>query len=55
MVRNNWYEIQVSGIKKLGTPDIPERPNIPDDENEYYLNLQINIHAWAKRVQNVIL
>ncbi len=41
--------------KHLGHPDIPEAPNTPDDENEYYVSFKVNVHAWAKRVQNVIL
>lgn len=55
VVRNNWYELQISEIKHLGHPDIPEAPNTPDDENEYYVSFKVNVHAWAKRVQNVIL
>ena len=55
VVRNNWYELQISEIKHLGNPDIPVAPNTPDDENEYYVSFKVNVHAWAKRVQNVIL
>ena len=55
VVRNNWYELQVSAIKNLGSPTIPTAPENPDDENQYYLTFKVNIHSWAKRVQNVIL
>lgn len=55
IVRNNWYELQITEIKKLGHPVVPETPSTPDDENEYYMNFNVNIHAWAKRVQNVVL
>lgn len=55
VVRNNWYELQVSAIKHLGSPTIPTAPETPDDENQYYLTFKVNIHSWAKRVQNVIL
>lgn len=55
VVRNNWYELQVSAIKNLGSPTIPTAPETPDDENQYYLTFKVNIHSWAKRVQNVIL
>lgn len=55
VVRNNWYELQISAIKNLGTPTIPTAPDTPDDENQYYLTFKVNIHSWAKRVQNVIL
>ena len=54
-VRNNWYELQISDIKNLGNPTIPEAPDTPDDENYYYISFKVNIHSWAKRVQNVTL
>lgn len=55
VVRNNWYELQVSSIKTLGSPDVPEAPTTPDDENEYYISVRCNLHAWAKRVQDLKL
>lgn len=55
VVRNNWYELQISEIRNLGHPTIPEAPSTPDDENNYYISFKVNIHSWAKRVQNVIL
>lgn len=55
VVRNNWYELQVSSIKTLGSPDVPEAPSTPDDENSYYISVRCNIHAWAKRVQDLKL
>lgn len=55
VVRNNWYELQISEIKNLGNPTIPTAPDTPDDENLYYLTFKVNIHSWAKRVQNVKL
>ena len=55
IVRNNWYELQVSAIKTLGHPTSPEAPNTPDDEKDFYISFKVNIHSWAKRVQNVIL
>lgn len=54
-VRNNWYELQISDIKNLGNPTIPEAPDTPDDEDYYYISFKVNIHSWAKRVLNVIL
>ncbi len=54
-VRNNWYELQISDIKNLGNPTIPTAPDTPDDEDYYYISFKVNIHSWAKRVQNVIL
>lgn len=55
MVRNNWYELQITEIKKLGDPVVPTPPSTPDDENEYYMTFNVNVHSWAKRVQNVKL
>lgn len=55
VVRNNWYELQISEIKSLGNPTIPKAPDTPDDEDYSYISFKVNIHSWAKRVQNVIL
>ncbi len=55
VLRNNWYSLEVSGIKSLGKPDVPEAPSTPDDENNYYISVRCNVHSWAKRVQNVVL
>lgn len=55
VLRNNWYSLEVSGIKSLGKPDVPEAPTTPDDENKYYISVRCNVHSWAKRVQNVVL
>lgn len=55
VVRNNWYELQISEIKNLGNPTIPKAPDTPDDEDYSYISFKVNIHSWAKRVQNVIL
>lgn len=58
MVRNNWYEINVSSIKQLGKPVIGnlyvENDDTPDDNNEVekWISFRINILSWAKRVQN---
>ena len=56
MVRNFWYEVNVRSITALGEPAVPEiKPEVPDDENDYYIQTQINILAWAKRVLNIEL
>lgn len=55
VLRNNWYSLEVSGIKSLGNPDVPKAPTTPDDENNYYISVRCNVHSWAKRVQNVVL
>lgn len=55
VVRNNWYTLEVSEIKTLGSPIVPEPKPTPDDENNYYISVKCNIHSWAKRVQNIKL
>lgn len=56
MVRNNWYELDVKSISNPGSPDVPViKPDTPDDENEYYIQVEVNMLSWAKRVQNVDL
>lgn len=56
VVRNNWYEIEVSSISGPGEPGIvkPE-PGDPDDKTEGYIRAEINVLSWAKRSQGVDL
>ena len=54
VLRNNWYDIVVDGIKTLGSAkpiDYTTDPT-PDDELEGYINVQINVLSWARRTQN---
>lgn len=56
IVRNNWYNINLEGIKHIGKPSVPEIPaDTPDDEIDAYLKVRINILSWAMRTQNVTL
>ena len=56
VLRNNWYDLSVNSISGLGYPDVPEvKPNVPDDENEQYINVEVKILDWAKRSQNIDL
>ena len=55
MVRNNWYDIQLGAILKVGSSTVPTVPgdDTPDDElDELYIKARINILSWAKRVQS---
>lgn len=55
MVRNNWYDINLGEIVKIGSSTVPALPgdDTPDDElDELYIKARINILSWAKRVQN---
>ena len=56
VLRNNWYDLAVNSISGLGYPDIPEvKPNMPDDENEQFINVEVKILDWAKRSQSIDL
>lgn len=58
MVRNNWYDVAISGFKHLGEPALPNlevsTDDTPDDENssEEWIAFKVNILSWAKRTQN---
>lgn len=51
VLRNNWYELEVSGITGIGEPRVPPVTEDPDDELKQYISVNINILSWAKRVQ----
>lgn len=60
VVRNNWYNLQVTGVKIIGTPYIEDVTTdlnkfTPDDEMKTYITVNINILSWAKRDQGVDL
>lgn len=56
VLRNNWYDLSVTSISGLGYPDVPEvKPDLPDDENEQYINVEVKILSWAKRSQQIKL
>lgn len=54
MVRNNWYDLTVTGARELGSPTIPVATGSWDDDVNN-LAVTINILSWAKRTQNVEL
>lgn len=54
VVRNNWYEVNISSISGPGEPEIPD-PEGPDDKAEGYIRAEINVLSWAKRSQGVDL
>lgn len=55
VLRNNWYELNITSVGGPGEPEIPEVPEEPADATEGYINATINILSWAKRQQNVDL
>ena len=55
VVRNNWYDVSITAVRKIGSP-IPLVPDgTPDDEVENYLSVKIHVLSWAKRTQSVEL
>lgn len=55
VLRNNWYEINVTAIRDIGYADVPEVYGTPDDPMESYISVEINVLSWAKRSQSVEL
>lgn len=55
VLRNNWYSINVTGIKNIGDPEVPKVYGTPDDPSESWISVTINILSWAKRSQSVDL
>lgn len=57
LVRNNWYDIDVTAIKKIGSPVVPDitTDNTPDDNIDAYISAKVNVLSWAKRTQSTIL
>lgn len=59
VLRNNWYDLDITGVSRLGaaTPDeldVKEDPT-PDDNLKSYISVKINVLSWAKRTQGAIL
>lgn len=56
VLRNNWYDLKVQSVSGPGYPDVPTiKPEVPDDENDKYINVSVKILDWAKRSQAVDL
>lgn len=55
VLRNNWYNIDVTAIKTIGSADVPDVYGTPDDPMESWISVEINVLSWAKRTQNVEL
>ena len=55
VLRNNWYDIAVTGVKGLGSAVVPMVTPNTDDELKSYIAVKINVLSWAKRSQNVVL
>ena len=56
VLRNNWYDLEVTKFSAPGYPDVPVvNPTDPDDEDTKYINVEVKILDWAKRSQQVVL
>ena len=56
VLRNNWYDLTVSKVSAPGYPDVPVvNPDVPDDEDTKFINVEVKILDWAKRSQSVEL
>ena len=55
MVRNNWYDVEITEFTKFGSPTNPagkfENPNTPDDDLKDNIAVRIHVLSWAKRGQ----
>lgn len=55
VLRNNWYNIEISSIKNVGSAVVPEielGKNTSGDKPENYISVRINVLSWAKRNQS---
>lgn len=56
VLRNNWYDLEVTKFSAPGYPDVPVvNPTDPDDEDTKFINVEVKILDWAKRTQQVEL
>lgn len=55
VVRNNWYDVNVTAVKGLGTSTIPQPDSGIIDRLYDYISVKINVLSWAKRTQNAEL
>jgi len=55
MLRNNWYDLNVTSIKQVGSATVPDvsADTTTDDVVNAYISVKINILSWAKRTQNI--
>ncbi len=55
VLRNTWYDISVTGVKKIGSPIAPEIPDEWDDGTDEYMAFTVKMMKWAKRTQSAVL
>lgn len=54
VLRNNWYQLDVTNVTNIGYSDVPVITD-PDDPVARYISVKINILSWAVRKQSVEL
>lgn len=55
ILRNNWYELNVATVNRLGYPAIPPLTNKPDDLLNEYISVIVNIQPWVKKGKEIVL
>lgn len=55
ILRNNWYELNVATVNRLGYPAIPPLADKPDDLLNEYISVIVNIQPWVKKGKEIVL
>ena len=55
ILRNNWYELNVATVNRLGYPAIPPLTDKPDDLLNEYISVIFNIQPWVKKGKEIVL
>ena len=55
MLRNNWYEVKLTGIRSLGEPTVSKATGDTIDKLESFISARINVLSWTKREQSAEL
>ena len=59
VVRNNVYKLSVTGVNKFGHPTNPgddpdpEYPEDPDEEDDVYFKVAVEVLPWVVRINNI--
>jgi hypothetical protein len=59
VVRNNWYDFQITQVLKPGKPNVPDLPDKPGtddpqtDDEEYFIKVNVRILSWVKHATTV--
>ena len=59
VVRNNVYKLSVTGVNKFGHPTNPdddpdpENPGDPDEEDDVYFRVAVEVLPWVVRINNI--